>query len=114
MNAEQRAKHIAAGLKWTNDNYAYWLLQKRALSAREPYKGYKWFVSILVISARTLECRLARRSGLNTPIERSSMRPLHLWQMEGEIIDHDELQLLIAYFPSLGLPLANIADPGID
>ena len=42
MNAEERrAKHIAASLKWRNDNYAYWLLQKRALSARESYKAHR-------------------------------------------------------------------------
>ena len=41
MNAEQRAKHIAASLKWKNENYAYWLCQKRALSARESYKAHR-------------------------------------------------------------------------
>ena len=41
MNAEQRAKHIAASVKWKNANYAYWLCQKRALSARESYKAHR-------------------------------------------------------------------------
>ena len=40
MNAEERrAKHIAASLKWRNQNWEYWCLQKRALSARESYKA---------------------------------------------------------------------------
>ena len=42
MNAEERrAKHIAASLKWRNENYAYWCLQKRALSARDSYKAHR-------------------------------------------------------------------------
>ena len=41
MNAEQRAKHNAASVKWKNANYAYWLCQKRALSARESYKAHR-------------------------------------------------------------------------
>ena len=42
MNAEERrAKHIAASLKWKHENYAYWILQKRALSARESYKAHR-------------------------------------------------------------------------
>ena len=40
MNAEQRAKN-AASVKWKNANYAYYLCQKRALSARESYKAHK-------------------------------------------------------------------------
>ena len=38
---ERRAKHRAASLKWRNKNYAYWLIQKRALSARESYKAHR-------------------------------------------------------------------------
>ena len=42
MNAEERrAKHIAASLKWRNENWEYWKLQKRALSARESYKAHR-------------------------------------------------------------------------
>ena len=42
MNAEERrAKHIAASLKWRNENWQYWKLQKRALSARESYKAHR-------------------------------------------------------------------------
>ena len=39
MNAEQRAKN--ASVKWKNANYAYYLCQKRALSARESYKAHR-------------------------------------------------------------------------
>ena len=39
MNAEQRAKN--ASMKWKNANYAYYLCQKRALSARESYKAHR-------------------------------------------------------------------------
>ena len=41
MNAEQRAKHNAASVKWKNANRAYYLCQKRALSARESYKAHR-------------------------------------------------------------------------
>ena len=39
MSAEQRAKN--ASMKWKNANYAYYLCQKRALSARESYKAHR-------------------------------------------------------------------------
>ena len=42
MNAEERrAKHIAASLRWRNENLQYYLLQKRALSARDSYKAHR-------------------------------------------------------------------------
>ena len=41
MSAEARQKRRESAERWKNNNYEYWLLQKRALSCREEYKEHR-------------------------------------------------------------------------